>query len=46
MSKRKNVLSSDLPDKLMLNAPPIGLFWKDRDLPILGCNQQFATIPE
>jgi diguanylate cyclase (GGDEF)-like protein/PAS domain S-box-containing protein len=39
-------LNPDLPAKLMLDsvldALPIGLFWKDRDSVILGCNRKFA----
>jgi diguanylate cyclase (GGDEF)-like protein/PAS domain S-box-containing protein len=39
-------LNSDLSAKLMLtmvlDALPVGLFWKDRDSIILGCNRKFA----
>jgi diguanylate cyclase (GGDEF)-like protein/PAS domain S-box-containing protein len=39
-------LNNGLPPELMLravlNALPVGLFWKDRDSRIQGCNQQFA----
>jgi diguanylate cyclase (GGDEF)-like protein/PAS domain S-box-containing protein len=39
-------LNPDLTDKLMLtmvlDALPVGLFWKDRDSIILGCNRKFA----
>ena len=39
-------LNPDLNAKLMLtmvlDALPVGLFWKDRDSIILGCNRKFA----
>ncbi|MEA2783535.1 MAG: diguanylate cyclase [Rhodospirillaceae bacterium] len=39
-------MNNGLPPELMLravlNALPVGLFWKDRDSRIQGCNQQFA----
>jgi PAS domain S-box-containing protein len=39
-------LNPDLTAKPMLtsvlDALPVGLFWKDRDSIILGCNQKFA----
>jgi diguanylate cyclase (GGDEF)-like protein/PAS domain S-box-containing protein len=39
-------LTTEIPAKLMLalvlDALPVGLFWKDRDSRILGCNQKFA----
>ena len=42
---RSNVLC-EIPPELMLtmvlDALPVGLFWKDRDSRILGCNQKFA----
>jgi hypothetical protein len=37
---------NEIPDKLMLtlvlDALPVGLFWKDRDSKLLGCNRKFA----
>jgi diguanylate cyclase (GGDEF)-like protein/PAS domain S-box-containing protein len=39
-------MTTEMPAKLMLalvlDALPVGLFWKDRDSRILGCNQKFA----
>jgi PAS domain-containing protein len=34
--------SPKLTLELVLNTLPVGLFWKDRDSRILGCNQEFA----
>ncbi len=35
-------LSPEMMLDLVLNALPVGLFWKDRDSRILGCNKKFA----